>query len=115
MQTRHPKGFTFVEIMIVMFIIGLMAAMAIPAFQKVRQSAQGKTGLNNAGQRSAAADQHFRENGVTTVASAGLIGATNYVKVINTVAAESYPANFTQGVTSTISGVAGSRTVTYAP
>jgi len=37
------------------------------------------------------------------------------VKAINTVAAESYPVGFTQGITITISGVAGARTVTYAP
>jgi type IV pilus assembly protein PilA len=37
------------------------------------------------------------------------------VKAVNTVAGETYPANFTQGITITISGVAGARTVTYAP
>lgn len=35
---RSTKAFTFVEIMIVMVIIGLLAAMAIPAIQKVRYS-----------------------------------------------------------------------------
>jgi type IV pilus assembly protein PilA len=112
---KSSKGFTLVEIMIVVVIIGLLAAMAIPAFQKVRTSSQDKAVLNNARQLAAAADQYFLENGVTTVAQGSLIGATNYVKALNLVANETYPANFTQGVTITIAGVAGQRTITYAP
>ena len=115
MNTRSNKGFTLVEIMIVVVIIGLLAAMAIPAFQKVRTSSQNKTVLNNARQLSAAADQYYLENGCSTVDSSNLIGATNYVKAINTVAGESYPAGFSQGTTITIGAVAGSRTITYAP
>ena len=115
MNTRSQSGFTLVEIMIVVVIIGLLAAMAIPAFQKVRQSSQDKAVLNNARQLSAAADQFYLENGVSTALPTSLIGATNYVKAVNTVASETYPTGYTQGVTITISGVAGSRTITYAP
>ena len=115
MYNRNTKGFTLVEIMIVVVIIGLLAAMAIPAFQKVRQSSQDKAVLNNARQLSAAADQYFLENGVSSVISANLVGATNYVKAVNTVANETYPAGFTQGITVTIDGIAGARTVTYSP
>ena len=115
MNTRSQSGFTLVEIMIVVVIIGLLAAMAIPAFQKVRQSSQDKAVLNNARQLSAAADQFYLENGVSTALPTSLIGATNYVKAVNTVASETYPTGYTQGITITITGVAGSRTITYAP
>ena len=109
------KGFTLVEIMIVVVIIGLLAAMAIPAFQKVHQSSQDKAVMNNARQLSAASDQYFLENGVSTVTQGSLIGATIYVKALNLVANETYPAAFTQGITITIAGVAGQRTITYSP
>lgn len=109
------KGFTLVEIMIVVVIIGLLAAMAIPAFQKVRISSQDKAVLNNARQLSSGADQYFLENGVSTVAISDLVGSDKYVKAVNTVANETYPTIYTQGTTITITGVAGSRTVTYAP
>ena len=50
MQNKSKKGFTLVEIMIVVVIIGLLAAMAIPAFQQVRENAVGKAMTNDARQ-----------------------------------------------------------------
>ena len=114
-MNQSTKGFTLVEIMIVVVIIGLLAAMAIPAFQKVRIASQDKAVLNNARQIAAAADQYYLENGATSCVQANLVGATNYVKALNSVASESYPTGYTQGVTITIDGVANARTITYAP
>jgi hypothetical protein len=74
-----------------------------------------KAVLNNARQLAAAADQYYLENGVTSVARADLIGPTAYIRALNTVSGESYPTHFAQGVTITITGIAGARTITYAP
>jgi len=108
-------GFTLVEIMVVVVIIGLLAALALPQWQKVRTNSQDKGVLNNARQLAAAADQYFLEMGAGSAAFSNLVGATLYVKVLATVASEVYPTDFTQGVTITVSGVGGARTITYAP
>ena len=44
---KHKQGFTLVEIMIVVAIIGLLAAIAIPSFMKSRTTSQQNACINN--------------------------------------------------------------------
>ena len=78
-QTNRKSGFTLVEIMIVVAIIGLLAAIAIPNFVKARQTAQKNACINNLRQIDGAKEQWALETNASTGA-ADAAGVDGFIK-----------------------------------
>ena len=77
-MTMKKSGFTLVEIMIVVLIIGLLAAIAVPNFVKARKSAQRNACIDNLRQIEGAMEQ-VRMNG-DTPSTDNIYGADNFIK-----------------------------------
>src|SRR5213082_3216565 len=78
--TTKRGGFTLVEIMIVVAIIALLAAIAVPGFLRARKRSQASKILNDLRLIDAAVDQYAIETAKTTGASVNVTDWTNYLK-----------------------------------
>jgi prepilin-type N-terminal cleavage/methylation domain-containing protein len=80
---KAMKGFTLVEIMIVVAIIAILAAVAIPNFVRYRKTSQMNACISNLKQLQAAVEQ-AKMSGVATPTWADIIGSDKYIKVTPT-------------------------------
>jgi type IV pilus assembly protein PilA len=94
-KTNKTAGFTLVEIMIVVAIIGLLAAIAIPNFVKARESAQLNSVLNNLRIIEGAKDQWALESKKGTGDTVDLLTLSDYLKggTVKSVVGETYTTN----------------------
>jgi prepilin-type N-terminal cleavage/methylation domain-containing protein len=82
-NNHRPGGFTLIEIMIVVGIIGLLVAIALPNFIKSRATSQQNACINNLRQISSAIEQWAMETGQAAGAPAPSVSTdlTPYVQL----------------------------------
>ena len=79
MFNKMQKGFTLIELMIVVAIIGILAAIAIPAYQDYTIRAKVTEGLNLADSAKTAVAESWQSGGVTGLAAAATAWNTSFV------------------------------------
>jgi prepilin-type N-terminal cleavage/methylation domain-containing protein len=77
---KRRGGFTLVEIMIVVAIIALLAAIAVPGFLRARKRSQASRILNDLRMIDAAVDQYAIETNRSTGNTVAITDWTNYLK-----------------------------------
>jgi prepilin-type N-terminal cleavage/methylation domain-containing protein len=77
---KRRGGFTLVEIMIVVAIIALLAAIAVPGFLRARKRSQASRILNDLRMIDSAVDQYAIETNRKTNDGVGVVDWTNYLK-----------------------------------
>jgi general secretion pathway protein G len=113
-RASRNAGFTLVEIMIVVAIIGLLAAIAIPNFVKARTTSQQNACINNLRQYDGAVQQWALENKKQSSDTYNLTSLQPYIKLTSAQALPGCPAGgsyasggaVTNPPTCTLSGIA---------
>ena len=110
-KRAHSSAFTLVEIMIVVAIIALLAAIAVPGFLRARKRSQAAKILNDLRLIDSAVDQYAIETNKQSGNTVAVTDWTNYVKkgsVLYNTAADLFGNNYGAQTVDSLPNVPGS-------
>jgi len=130
MKFFRPKnqkaGFTLVEIMIVVLIIGILLAIAIPNFVAARESSRAKACIGNLKQIDSATQQYCMDKklsastyaaGIPTIdtTATGLVGTSGYIRSMPTCPSTGLTTTYSVAATITASPLCATSTPSTDP
>jgi type IV pilus assembly protein PilA len=112
---KKQQGFTLIELMIVVAIIGILAAIAIPAYQDYTIRAQVSEGLNLAGGAKAAVSEYTMDRGNFPSEGLNLAGGAKAAVAEFTMDSGAFPTgNTTAGISPLSTDINGKYTTSVA-
>ncbi|WP_434566227.1 prepilin-type N-terminal cleavage/methylation domain-containing protein [Vibrio chagasii] len=85
-KRTNQKGFTLIELMIVVAIIGALSAIAVPAYQNYVAKSEAASGLATLKSIMTTAELFYQENGIASAATEAALGTATDANDLGTIA-----------------------------